>query len=297
MTHSPSPREPLTPEEQALARRIAQLGPQGEPSPALDARVLAAARADEARGRRSSLRPRPWPVALGVAASLVLAIGLAWRLRPLPVPIEGAASTDTARQQPAASSAQEKTTGEPAAAFVLPPPRDVALPAVRPEAPAPVESQPARVAAAPEPVQPMPPPEPPVVLEAPAAPMAAEALPAPPPPAEPRTEAGSNAAKTLDRVDVTGSHIRRSDNAAAEQAAEESGFDAAAAADQAAGDEPMREVPPATADSPEVREAWLQRIRELVAAGQTEAARASLKEFVRRHPDASLPDDLRALQR
>ena len=38
--------EPLTPEERALAARLARLGPHGEPSPALDARILAAARAE-----------------------------------------------------------------------------------------------------------------------------------------------------------------------------------------------------------------------------------------------------------
>ena len=84
--------------------------------------------------------------------------------------------------------------------------------------------------------------------------------------------------------------------AAAEQA-DEAGIDAAAAADQAASDEPETEVPPASAESPEVRQAWLQRIRELAASGQTDAARASLQEFVRRHPDTPLPDDLRALAR
>lgn len=55
------------------------------------------------------------------------------------------------------------------------------------------------------------------------------------------------------------------------------------------------DVPPATVDAPEVRDAWLQRIRELAASGNLEAARASLREFVRRWPDYPLPDDLRAL--
>src|SRR5690606_8160110 len=40
----PGDRDALTPEERALADRLARLGPQGEPSPALDARILAAAR-------------------------------------------------------------------------------------------------------------------------------------------------------------------------------------------------------------------------------------------------------------
>jgi resuscitation-promoting factor RpfA len=47
--------------------------------------------------------------------------------------------------------------------------------------------------------------------------------------------------------------------------------------------------------SPEARDAWLARIRELVAAGESDAARASLREFMHRYPDTPLPDDLRAL--
>lgn len=54
-------------------------------------------------------------------------------------------------------------------------------------------------------------------------------------------------------------------------------------------------VPPATADNPQVREAWLQRIRELAQAGKTDEARASLREFRHRYPAHTLPEDLRAL--
>jgi hypothetical protein len=61
------------------------------------------------------------------------------------------------------------------------------------------------------------------------------------------------------------------------------------------GDEPEDEVPPATADSPEVREAWLQRIHGLLDTGDIAGARASLREFMRRYPDYVLPEDLRAL--
>lgn len=61
------------------------------------------------------------------------------------------------------------------------------------------------------------------------------------------------------------------------------------------GDEPESDVPPATADTPAVREAWLQRIRGLVASGDIAGARASLHEFMRRYPDVVLPEDLRAL--
>jgi TolA-binding protein len=61
----------------------------------------------------------------------------------------------------------------------------------------------------------------------------------------------------------------------------------------AAADEEV--VPPATADSPAVRDAWLQRIRELLRNGQTDAARDSLREFRHRYPQQVLPEDLRAL--
>jgi hypothetical protein len=62
------------------------------------------------------------------------------------------------------------------------------------------------------------------------------------------------------------------------------------------GDEPEDEVPPATADSPAVRDAWLQRIRGLLGSGDLAGARASLRAFVHRYPDYVLPDDLRALE-
>ena len=56
-------------------------------------------------------------------------------------------------------------------------------------------------------------------------------------------------------------------------------------------------MPPATVDSPAVRDAWLQRIHRLVDAGDITGARASLREFARRYPDYPLPEDLRALER
>lgn len=58
-------------------------------------------------------------------------------------------------------------------------------------------------------------------------------------------------------------------------------------------DAPEVDVPPATVASPEVRDAWLARIRALLAGGHAEEARASLEEFQRRYPDFVLPEDLR----
>lgn len=72
---------------------------------------------------------------------------------------------------------------------------------------------------------------------------------------------------------------------------------AAADAGSLHDDEPADDVPPATVDSPAVRDAWLQRIRGLVDDGDVAAARASLREFVRRYPTFELPEDLRALER
>ena len=61
--------------------------------------------------------------------------------------------------------------------------------------------------------------------------------------------------------------------------------------------EPDEEVvPPATTESPAVRDAWLQRIRELVRDGQLDAARESLKAFRTRYPGHAIPDDLHAIE-
>lgn len=76
------PNEPLSNEERDLARQLHRVGPQGGPSPELDARILAAARAAVAMPVPRPTRPR-WPVAFGVAASMVVAVGIAWQMRPL----------------------------------------------------------------------------------------------------------------------------------------------------------------------------------------------------------------------
>ena len=79
---NPYPHEPLTPEERELAQLTSRLPPHGEPSAALDARILAAAHAAAAPQPVRKRKPR-WPVALGVAASVVFAVGIAWQLRPM----------------------------------------------------------------------------------------------------------------------------------------------------------------------------------------------------------------------
>ena len=55
--------------------------------------------------------------------------------------------------------------------------------------------------------------------------------------------------------------------------------------------------PPATADAPGVRDAWLSRIRELIDSGDMPGgARAACALSCERYPDYPLPEDLRALQ-
>src|SRR5690606_11237533 len=61
-------------------------------------------------------------------------------------------------------------------------------------------------------------------------------------------------------------------------------------------DAPVEDIPPATADAPEVREAWLRRIGELMRQGKLDLARASLAEFRRRYPQAAVPVELRPLE-
>lgn len=68
------------------------------------------------------------------------------------------------------------------------------------------------------------------------------------------------------------------------------------AADAGFVDDPDEDVPPATVDSPAVRDAWLNRIVELLDQGQRQDAKASLAEFRRRYPVATLPPRLRTLE-
>ena len=135
-------KDPLTPEERELARLLA---PDGEamPSPTLDARILAAARAElgaaapaapaapvasvATPGRRPAApihrpRRRRWPAALGLAASVTLAIGVAWQLREPPRPeaaVAAHAGADAAPPGIAATDAsQAKAPGREADAVV-----------------------------------------------------------------------------------------------------------------------------------------------------------------------------------
>lgn len=147
------PPEPLDAEERALAAQLPRLRGRGEPAPELDARILAAARtAQPEAGHRSPRQPRHWQMPAALAASLCLAVGLAWQLRQAP---SRHAQMDAAR--PVATESVPAAAAPPA----LPAQRAVPAPAISPmvapaqeagtrrlSAPAAPEAAPARSSAA-----------------------------------------------------------------------------------------------------------------------------------------------------
>lgn len=368
--------DPLSPEERDLAERLARLGGPREPAPALDAAILAAARAAVAEDQASAAVPpvaaaaapqpappsdppaanvapfRPkrtvprWPIGLSVAATVVLAAGIGWKLQG-----DGDGSSAEKAMAPAAApvAEEEAVLLDPSLdrAPVQPPPpppplqKDEAVRTRRAEA-----DTVARQAVA----KPAPPAE--------DAGFVADAAPAPLPapaaavaPAPPAREAAVDVNRESKGIDVSGNQVPRSaigqadDRAvgAAEytrtpleqrrEQARTSRLAEPAAAPSAPPPVPEQEVlsardrarkangpgaaggavssqapasvdkadlsdryderPPVTADSPEFRQAWLQRVRTLLAAGDQAAAAESLQEFRRRYPSVELPEDLR----
>lgn len=286
----------LDPEERELAARLAALD-TGGPSAALDARILAAARAAVAPAATTpaSRRPRRWPTAVGAAATLVIAVGLAWQLKPLfdlPPPLP--------RQTPSAGSADaevlvyaEPMPAPPAAHPVEQAASDAAATAPAPSA-APARPRVAGSGATVRAGKVQPQARTEVAVASPsddfvdeavgdhadaahaAVAAAPAAAPPPPPPAAVAAQAEERARfmdsraasareaqeSNLDRVTVTGSRILRP------------------VADDAS-------LPPLE---------WLERIRERRDAGDLDGARDSLQRFVREYPRHRLPDDLRALR-
>src|SRR5690606_7006452 len=334
------PQSPLDPAERELARRLAQLDPRAAPSPQTDAAILAAARAAAGTGAPASARPplpprrrpRRWPVGLGIAASLALALGVAWQLRPLPdagvlerpsetgsLPAQapaaasgaGEASTP-ARPSPPVAGPDIGSADDAPAARTTAMPRRAAPPVARASGPGPApadaggDADPARQAraaadqaaaersptpapsVAPPPAVVAPPAEPPAPAPPPS--QVADFAPDPPataPPAPPQSS-------TRRQAELPRPPQRQAPPAPAPPPAPAAARAAPAQIDLAA-DQPLDDQPPASADSPDVREAWLQRIRELRDDGRLDQARDSLHEFVRRHPQATVPDDLRPL--
>lgn len=316
-------REPLTPEERELADQLARLGASTEPSAALDVRILAAAH-DAVAARPRGRRPR-WPLALGAVATLALAIGIAWQLRPAQEQVQAYSEAPPAAREtrsPGSGAAEELPVAATAAAQDSAATADAPEPAIEATA-APIEAAKPRASSseAAEHAQAVAEPE----RDAfPASDRTqARVAPAPPPPETPETQEIVFEADTP--VDAASAQVPAAapapspvdamENAAtkgtATQSRRESAPEAKAAADEetaldqitvtgtrverdTAGfqDHAIDDQPPATADSPAVQRAWLQQIRELVADGEVQAARESLAEFKRRYPHYALPADL-----
>ena len=293
------PREPLSPEEAALSRVYAAL-PRPEPSPALDAAVLAQARAalDPASARAPApvrRRRRPWYLmpGTGVAAAAVLAAGISWQVGLLDdngmdgVSTQSAPATSPEARKPAAAARKDSVDVEflrreqaQRAAESGSEAADAAAPKRESKAtPAPPISRERAAARAPQafPAPPAPASAPAEALAEPApAPAEDRSSPAPAPssaaPAPGASMAERNAyeqehSATLDRVEVTGSRIQRADVS----------------------------LPPWSEDSRLTPDAWLERVRERVRHGDREGARSSLRRFTREHPSLPVPEELTLL--
>lgn len=292
--HDDMPRDP------AISHRYREAGAGRDmaPPPALDARILAAAR--EAVRPAVPPRPRPWwrklALPVGVAATTMLAVMLSLtvqrhapqnvereesapaapaRAKPVPEtspPAPANTASDVSRQPapPAASAGRSDNSPPPAA------PRAERLHGAAPAASA-VEKKtaPALPAAAPAP---MPTP----------VPASADAVAAPPgirqvlPSATASGEASSEAP-------------RLKGEAAGKRAAEH--------APEAESRARLQKALPAVAapaplgssarETPWAEQAWIDEIRELRRQGRDEEAARRLAEFRRAYPEYALPEDLR----
>ncbi len=325
------PRPPLDAEERALAAQLPSVRGRSEPTADMDARILASARAAAPVG--GARRPRRWQVPVALAASLCLAVGLAWQLRLAPTRHAQVDSTPAAalHTQPAVAPppaaeprpAAQSLPDDARSAESAPPPSQpatplVGLPAatpVRPLADTDHERAGASVPAAP------PPPEPPA--PAPASPSAfpaavesqpvehaarralesttsrdrlSQPAPAPAPaPAPPAPPASPPAAAPVVKSLAAPPRAQAGEAAPAAKPAKRA-ENALSGQAGASVDAPADDVPPATMDSPSARAAWLHRIAELAQEGRIDDARASLAEFRRRYPNERIPAALRALE-
>lgn len=311
------PIEPLDAEERELAALLGRVGPHGEPSPALDAKILAAAHAAVARdAARAPARRRRWPALAGLAASVLIAAGIGWQLLP-----RHEASMEVSEAPARAVVMQNNSEAA-----------DAAVPMVEPIA-APEVSKPAAVKAlAPPKAQPSPSRvEPAVVLmrEAPPVDVAeprstgiVASLPPPPAPPAPPAPASEPSEPTPLLAPGTAQAQRAFAPAApAPTTARQAAYAAEAAASAPLTDTEARTKAVAndnaTLDSVTVsgsrvdetdvlgieveadtrlsKRGWLHRIELRRAQGDTDGARESLRLFVEKYPRATLPPDLRDL--
>lgn len=326
------PFEPLDAEERELAALLGRSGPHGEPSPALDANIRAAAHAAVLREAAPRPGQRRWPTLAGLAASLLLAAGIGWQLRPQPATLPASEVPIAADTAPAAGEAAAAPATDSSASRAVPPapppppppppirrlapPAATATPAPTTEARQMATAQAARAEAARAAAQ-----------ERVAASATARLRSAAPPieVAEPRPadivafESAPPPPAPVAAMDAPAAPAPPAPPAPAAAQAEAAGTQAEAyAARPAAVAKPARTSDKATLDSLVVsdnrakaeddvlgiavsedsrlhRRAWLRRVEQRLAQGDRDGARESLRQFVEKHPSAAIPDALRGL--
>lgn len=339
------PPEPLTQEERELAQLIARVSTHGEPATTLDAKILAAAHAAVTGKPQRTRKPR-WPVAMGLAASVVFAVGVAWQLRPVQpaAPLASEAPAPAAAEMATQPEAEPVTEAVPplhvdvvaqdsAAAADVPMPAPPPPPAAKPLPPRSVSMPPPRRAAHVTPPNVPPPQAPPVQRQAQDSDRyrslnAAPPAPAPPAPAmaapAPATEAPSAfvsdahdgaVPKALSANEAAGYSAARA--AAAKQSTARGEMKTSAAIreqergaqESNAGDRPTLDrvevtgsrlqrtdlQVPVSDDARLPVYEWLERVRTRYGLGDAEAAKKSLLLFVREHPGEAVPGDLEPL--
>ena len=344
-TENSTDESTLSAQEREFARRLAAAKADRDvPSAALDHSVLAMARAQLQNNTSSvaadasiatpiasspastSSHTRRWrrrtlPLALGTAASLVLAVGFAWQLsvqrdqqlNQMPVMSQTSYEVEQVHREgvsyaPSAEEVIEYAAIPPSAADAAAPPpvADGAKAPAQNAAAKPIMELEGHAAAAPVAASrqqrtteqttrrvPMYPQSGDEYYSAAADTVAADAVtpvPAPEPIAAPAAAkataedsvSAEASTNSLDSIRVTGTKI-----------------ESAASKQRYSHRENARiQSAPATAIPPDKEQlAWLERIRKLVNDGFEADARASMQEFQRRHPNAPVPDDLRYLSK
>ncbi|WP_284198220.1 hypothetical protein [Chitinimonas prasina] len=299
-------------DDKALSQAYAALE-QPLPPPALDSAILAAARnavQDGAKVIPFPARPRRnWGVPLGLAATVMLALGVSLQLRdseetrldepmlaaemsdPVAVPEATAAPPANA----AVGSKDEKNLESASTAAAAPPPPQEepvtsSVPATRRSLAQPRQIPPAEMRPAMEPG---------LMESAKHAAPAALAAPAPEP--EPAQEAESKAGDPMARQD------KRSQPALAPAAPAPQAMPAPApaAAKPAAGRSQehtapalrkmLESMPPPTTKPDATPERWITSIRQLLEVGKEDEARRQVRLLQQRWPDHPLPRELRYL--
>lgn len=330
--NQPFDAEPFSDEERDLAARLGRIGPVDGPSPALDAKILAAAHAASVPRVPAKRRRLTWlgvPPALvtgvGVAAAAVLALGVVWQLRPQYRAMSAQSEADEGEEiiliaPPADSPAPQvaESTAQPDHA-AAPTPARSAEPTAAPTAAAPAVPEPAAQAAASAPAP----------VAAAAAANEAGSLPPAAPEAFSRSADAAADTRSLDEgvaapmpetrerhatyTTAARAAAERRERSAAQKASAVAA-DAAAAGNSAAASEEESttldriEVTgsrmrgnldadwsriPVSDDTRLTPAEWLERIRARREDNDTGNARESLELFRREYPRIRLPDDLR----